>query len=366
MNIGIRTDSSTAIGTGHVMRCLTLADALRAAGARVVFACRDLPGNLNAYISSKGYAVHTLAGIENLVWEEDAAHMKALLASEPTAPDWLIVDHYALDARWESAIRPSVGRIMVIDDLANRRHDCDLLLDQNFYPDAELRYRALVPPHGTQLLGPRHALLRPEFNDAARYRKKRDGAISQIFIFFGGSDPTNETEKALCAIRKLDRADLHLDVVVGNANPNRDRIEALCAQIPNAAFHCQIANIATLMTRADLAIGAGGASTWERCYLGLPALTIIVADNQAETTRALADIGAVWNLGTADTVTADAIACALDEILSDSDAVCGKSRAALRVMGVADDRPVDASAADAIAARLFAMLNDLRLIEVNT
>lgn len=364
MNICIRTDSSTKIGTGHVMRCLTLADALLALGARVDFVCRDQPGNLNSYVSGKGYVVHTLPGTENLTWEQDAAQTKARIDSERVMPDWLIVDHYSLDARWESVLRSDKRRIMVIDDLADRRHDCDALLDQNFYPDAALRYRDLVPPHCIQMLGPRNALLRPEFSEAAKYRKKRDGAVSRIFIFFGGSDPTNETEKTLRAFRKLRRTDVHLDVVVGNANPDRHKIESLCSQLPNVVFHCQISNIATLMSLADLAIGAGGASTWERCYLGLPALTIVVADNQIETTRALTEIDAVWSLGAAATVTEEAITQSLHEILSDPETVCRKSRAALNVMGIAGEDTVDVCAANAIAARLFAMHTD-HAIEVN-
>ena len=290
----IRTDASIQIGTGHVMRCLTLADELR--GADVIFVCREFAGNLCGYIEEKGYAVHRLPVSDapeqdvetNLKhsawlgadWQADAGQVEEIIKDLESPPDWLVVDHYALDKRWEGYLRPYVKKIMVIDDLADRLHDCDLLLDQNFYENLESRYDDLVPPQCKKLLGPKYALLRPEFREARKNLKKRDGHVRRIMIFFGGSDSSNETAKALEAIRMLNRPDIAVDVVVGSANPNKDKINKLCASITNATYHCQVSNMAKLMADADLFIGGGGSTTWERCCLGLPGLVISVAINQ--------------------------------------------------------------------------------------
>jgi len=176
--------------------------------------------------------------------------------------------------------KPKIFFVRSIDDIADRVHDCDLLLDQNFYENLESRYDGLVPAWCKKLLGPKYALLRPEFREARKNLRKRDGHVKRIMVFFGGSDPTNETAKALEAIRMLNRPDIAVDVVVGSANPNKDKINKLCASITNVNYHCQVSNMAKLMADADLFIGGGGSTVWERCCLGLPSLIISTARNQ--------------------------------------------------------------------------------------
>lgn len=296
MKILIRTDASVQIGTGHVMRCLTLAHELRRHGTETVFVCREFAGNLCGYIEEKGYVAHRLPVSDapaqdvetNLKhsawlgadWQADARQVEEIIKRLAAPLDWLVVDHYALDERWEGYLRPYVKKIMVIDDLADRPHDCDLLLDQNFYENLENRYDRLVPPQCKKLLGPKHALLRPEFREARKKLRKRDGHVRRIMVFFGGSDPSNETTKALEAIRMLNRPDISVDVVVGSTNPNKDKINKLCASITNVTYHCQVSNMAKLMADADLFIGGGGSTMWERCCLGLPGLIMAVASNQ--------------------------------------------------------------------------------------
>ena len=296
MQILIRTDASVQIGTGHVMRCFTLADELRGRGAEAVFVCREFAGNLCGYIEEKGYIVHRLpvsnekehnikgnlrhAAWLGADWQTDARQVEEIIKNLDTHPDWLVVDHYALDERWEGYLRPYVKKIMVIDDLADRAHDCDLLLDQNFYEDLESRYDGLVPSGCKKLLGPKYALLRPEFREARKNLRKCNGHVKRIMIFFGGSDPTNETTKALEAIRMLNRPDIAVDVVVGGTNPNKGKINELCNAMSNVIYHCQVSNMAKLMADADLFLGGGGSTTWERCCLGLPSLIISTARNQ--------------------------------------------------------------------------------------
>ncbi len=311
MKIFIRADASVAIGTGHVMRCLTLAQALREAGASVSFICRELPGNLNAYIEQQGFRVCSIAHDASAGWEEDARQTLTAITDSGAHPDWVITDHYGLDARWESALRPLAGHIMAIDDLADRPHDCDLLLDQNTHAGQETAYARLIPPHASQLLGPHYALLRREFAQARAALSPRDASLKRILVFFGGSDPSNETEKALDALSTPDFAGIALDVVVGASNPCRDRIRELCAARPDTTYHCQVSNMAQLMACADLSIGAGGSTTWERMALGLPTLVISVASNQEQIAQHLATQGAQRYLGSARDIGAEHIREAL-------------------------------------------------------
>lgn len=253
--MAIRADASAAIGTGHVTRCRALAQALEARGAAVEF--------------------KEESGIE--------------------AEDWLVVDSYSLDAAWEARMRRKAGRILAIDDLADRKHDCDMLLDQNYFPDAESRYRALLPERCRKLLGPRYALLRPEFSSARP--RTRSGEVRRVLVSLGGVDAGNETANV---IRLLKGLGLEVDVVAGAANPHRGEIERLC-MAAKFRFHLQASNMAELMAAADLAIGAGGSTTWERCCLGLPTLQVAIAPNQEAPSRALAEAGLVSYAGSSVT-----------------------------------------------------------------
>jgi UDP-2,4-diacetamido-2,4,6-trideoxy-beta-L-altropyranose hydrolase len=301
--IAIRADASVDIGTGHVMRCLALAEALHAQGAEIVFICREQEGDLCGLIASRDFEVLRLPRLptgEALDWQLDAQQTARALAEKWPRTDWLIVDHYRLDERWEQSVRPVAARIMAIDDLADRRHDCELLVDQNLSRDMDNRYTGLVPESARLLLGPKHALLRTEFIAARAAGKRRDGALHRILVFFGGSDADNETAKALEGLRLFCHPDIAVDVVVGATNPHCDQIARLCSTLPNARLHRQVNNMAELMGAADLALGAGGITTWERCCLGLPTLVTILADNQIELTHATADHGAIVNLGAAE------------------------------------------------------------------
>lgn len=321
MKVVIRTDASIEIGTGHVMRCMTLAKQLRNEGATVTFLCRSFPSNSKAFIAQEGFEVVSLpfAGEINHIewiqnnWEQDAKDTKSILKELHQAVDVLIVDHYGLDARWEQKIKSYVNKIMVIDDLADRSHDCDLLLDQNYYVNIDDRYKGLVPDDCVQLLGPEYILLRDEFLTIDTNQLKRTSEINNILIFFGGSDPTGETVKALTAVRHLDITEIN--VVVGAANPRKDQVEQLCIELSNVTYYCQVNNMANLMRKADLAIGAGGATTWERCYLKLPSLVTIVAPNQLKLTTDVASTGALINLGYHDDVATSHIEQAVVRLL---------------------------------------------------
>jgi UDP-2,4-diacetamido-2,4,6-trideoxy-beta-L-altropyranose hydrolase len=301
MKIAFRTDASNQIGTGHFMRCLTLADELKKQVADICFISRNLPLHLSEMLNTKGMKLIHLSNYDHEDSIDELAHASWLGVSQAQDAkatvkalsghvyDWVVVDHYALDVRWESIVRPNVKNIMVIDDLADRHHDCDILLDQNYYADMQTRYNGKVPSHCQLLLGPNYALLREEFRALREQVEVRSGEVKKVLVFFGGIDPDNYTLQAIDALAEMD-AGLKVDVVIGAQHPFVDMIKDSCARY---GFVCyvQTSRMAELMIKADLAIGAGGSASWERCCLGLPAIVISFAENQIEIVSNLTSIG---------------------------------------------------------------------------
>lgn len=298
MRVAIRADASQEIGTGHVMRCLTLADALKQRGAQIRFISRHLPEYLRNMLEAKGHEITLLDSPRGDATLDELAHARwlgvgqaqdaadSIRALSDGAWDWLIVDHYALDFRWESMLRPATKRIMAVDDIADRRHDCDVLLDQNYYADQETRYAGKAPEHCQLLMGPGYALLRDEFRRMREQVKPRNGPARRVLVFFGGVDADNYTGRAIEALCGVEIPGLFVDVVIGARHPNREQIEAECEK-HRYICHVQTDRMAELMAAADLAIGAGGSASWERCCLGLPALLVAMADNQINITKGL-------------------------------------------------------------------------------
>lgn len=296
MRVAFRADASVALGSGHVMRCLTLADALREQGAETCFFCRLEPGHLGEQIEGRG---HRLVWLREPCDQYDDARttLAAMAAEEPW--DWLVVDHYGLDAAWERRLRGVARRVMVIDDLADRPHDCDLLLDQNLYRNAESRYDGLLPALCERLLGPHYALLRPQFGQARHQMGRRDGRLATVLICFGGSDPDNWTALALDAFVAAEMTGVVAEVVVGAGNPHLPALQTCYGSRPNLNLRHAVSNMAEFMMRADLFLGSGGTLTWERAALGLPGVTLAIADNQRQLCMDLAEAGAGMHLGDA-------------------------------------------------------------------
>lgn len=308
------------------MRCLALAEELCRRGVEILFVSREHPGNLNVLIEKRGFRVARLPVVEG---ENDSspAHAPWLGAYARTdamqtrdalnksgSTDWLVVDHYALDASWESGLRKSAGHIMVIDDLADRKHDCDILLDQNLVA-GEDRYRDRLPEKSSLLLGPRYALLQPLYAQLHHQVFPRKGVIRRILVFFGGVDRYDMTSRALNAFLLLKRADIQVDVVIASGSPNHDSVYDLAKNHPNIQVHSDLPSLAPLMKDADLAIGAGGATNWERLCLGLPALVVTLADNQVPIAEELNRHGLARWLGHHDAVSEEKIRVALEELL---------------------------------------------------
>ncbi|WP_084637607.1 UDP-2,4-diacetamido-2,4,6-trideoxy-beta-L-altropyranose hydrolase [Paludibacterium yongneupense] len=290
--IVFRADASTTVGAGHIVRCATLAHELSARGARVVFICRETTGNFCAWLAEQKFDVHRLSG-GDADWRIDALGTREIVDTLGKV-DWLVVDHYALDARWERALRVAgVAKVAVIDDLDNREHDCDLLLDQNYSVEGAERYRKHVPAEATVLLGPSFALLAPQFRIQRTLATARLGAVRRVIVCFGGADSANFTAATLQALAEYAGGLERIDVVAGAANPHRATLETLCRQLPNTVLHPPTDTLAELMAEADLAIGAGGTMNWERACLGLPTLAFGIADNQAPVLDALLEGGYV-------------------------------------------------------------------------
>lgn len=355
MRIAFRTDASAQIGSGHAMRCLTLADALKKRGAQTVFVSRILPPALKQQIGNHGHELllleerHAIAGSGDLAhsdWlgvpqEIDAADTRRALGERGL--DWIIVDHYALDRRWESALRPATARMMVIDDLADRAHDCDLLLDQNLVADKDTRYLRLIPGHAVSLLGPTFALLQQEYADLSSVRtKNRLGLPSRIFVYFGAADLRNMSGLTLQAFRQINRDDVILDMVVGPSNKWRNDLVRSADLRENVNIHCQQKSLVALMSEADISIGAAGATSWERLCLCLPSLVITLAENQVPIATALHENNLAKWIGNANDMDIDLMKSELSRNLEISPATWFNSALASEIDGEGVSRVIEA------------------------
>lgn len=309
----IRVDASIHIGSGHLMRCLTLAKALRRAGITSHFLGRDLPGQLFALIAQAEFPLLVLPAKTQLTALDETVEAKESLALLQHDYHLLIVDHYQLGATYSKLMRQRCQKVMQIDDLANRQLDCDLLLDQNLFFDMAKRYQQLIPASCQSMLGPHYALLRDEFYQTQAQHR------THLLIGFGGSDEQNLTSRALEALMILKLSDVPADIVIGANNPWRAEVEALVSRLPNALLHVQCNYMAKLMCRARLMLGSGGSSHWERCICHLPALIVTGAENQQATTAYLDQLGACIWLGQAADMTVEGFAEQLNDYLFQSD-----------------------------------------------
>lgn len=308
--IAFRVDASLLIGTGHVMRCLTLADALRVEGADCLFLCRPHQGHLLALIAERGHRVAALpeataplvrspadpahADWLGTGWAQDAEDTHEALGK--WAPDLLVVDHYGLDHRWEAALRSACRRIMVMDDLADRPHDCDLLLDPSLGREPA-DYAALLPHDAIALLGPRFALLRPEFAQlrAESLARRAQPALRHLLITMGGVDKDDATSHILDALDDCALPpDLRITAVLGAHSPWLAKVRERAARMrAPTQVRVDVRDMARLMADSDLAIGAAGGTSWERCCLGLPTIQLVLAENQMECAEGFIRAGAV-------------------------------------------------------------------------
>jgi UDP-2,4-diacetamido-2,4,6-trideoxy-beta-L-altropyranose hydrolase len=330
-----RVDAAVWMGLGHLSRCLTLARELRESGWSTRFLISSVASAWASRILSDGHDVEVLeftettdpgeANYQAWNWAEDAAACQRSLRSKV---DWLIVDHYALGALWERSMQGWVDRIMVIDDLANRHHDCDLLLDQNLKD--ENSYRHLLPDRALALLGPPYALLRPEFRTARRTRDFR--SIGRLNVFMGGTDPSGSLLYVLSELSGMKIAGFHVDVIVGSRSPALSEASRLLAYFPSAELHIDTDHVAGLFAAADLAIGAGGVAALERCAVGLPSVSVSVAQNQDAGLASLAKLQVIEYLGSFDRLRKNQMMTCLQNLFTEADRLQEMSERALSLV----------------------------------
>ena len=332
--IVFRVDAATRIGIGHVMRCLTLAKKLLPTHNDIVFLCKQHHGNLIAYIAQQGFQVHALSAprqpIDNIAdeslwlgchYQEDANECLQVLTNYPNV-DLLIVDHYSLDHHWQTLMKARCKKVMVIDDLANRQHQCELLLDQTLGRKAQ-DYQALVPKHCQLMLGEQYILLRDEFvqlRSKAQQQRVTVKHKNHIMLSMGGSDPDNITQKILndLLILKKSSPQLQLTIVVSSSYPFLKALQTLTKNQPWITLAINPQSMAEIMLGADIAIGSSGATAWERCCLGLPTITLISAANQQKIAVMLASAGAAINLGHYQQLSQEKLFQALQKLREDA------------------------------------------------
>jgi UDP-2,4-diacetamido-2,4,6-trideoxy-beta-L-altropyranose hydrolase len=308
MKFCFRADASLHIGSGHVVRCLTIADALVKQGHESYFICRQHQGNLIAFVRQRGYMVYVLPepALNNsdslseyqrwlgVTEQQDAQETLDILKEHPV--DWMIIDHYGLSIVWQQIVRQQVNWIVAIDDLANRQHDANIILDCGLANTPE-DYAKLNKRKGLYLTGPSYALLRPEFRTKRLwlepYPKSYNHENLRILVNLGGIDKDNLTGTVLELLsHSQSRQHLSVTVVMGINAPWKESVVELSKKLP---FHSTVLinanNMADLMVEHDLAIGAAGSTAWERCCLGLPTIMICMADNQKMIAKYLHDLG---------------------------------------------------------------------------
>jgi UDP-2,4-diacetamido-2,4,6-trideoxy-beta-L-altropyranose hydrolase len=319
-----RADAAPAMGGGHVQRCLALAEALAGAGWRSVFACR---APTLETVPALGTSPHDLILIDGTE-EKEPSLLSARLGS---ACDLLVVDHYGRGRTFERECRAFAARIMAIEDQPGREHDCDLLLDPTPGRSAA-DYARLVPGHCKLLLGPSYALLRGQFAQARQAvlaRRSRGMEPARIFVSLGMTDPQNLTAAVLNGI-SISGTRLAVDVVIGSAAPHLGALRQLIDALKlDARVHVDSNNIADLMGAADIAVGAAGSSSFERCCLGLPSLIVVAADNQRDIAAALIQSGAAEELDQGNI--ARAVAAALRRLCGDALARVAMAQAAAKL-----------------------------------
>ena len=352
MQIVFRVDASNLIGIGHMSRCITLAKLLRKKGAGIQFISRAYDGHLGELLKENKFNTKLLSAPRLLNkkkyinWfgisqKEDSKDTLEIFKEKK--PDWLIVDHYGLDYQWEIFLQSYVGNIMVIDDMLNRKHFCNLFLNQNYTDKTNKDYQNLLPENCKILLGPKYALLNSEYVKLRKtFSRTSDGQISSVLLSLGGSDNENITSFVIDALNDKEFSQLKLDVVIGINNRNRENIMFQASKRPNTFVHEQLISIASLMVNADLCIGGGGSSTWERICLALPSLVFCVSENQKPTCELLSKDGFIELAGPATNLNKIDLRKKLTQILKNSQSVFSRALKAQRyVDGFGTNRVVD-------------------------
>lgn len=308
-----RCDASLLIGSGHVIRCRNLAREIKRRGGEPTFICRQQKGDLIRLLQEE-FTVIKLRERELLNkksekrvglykdWlgcsqKKDAMEcIDNLYAQSISKVDWIVADHYGIDRDWEIIMheefnKTSPTKLMAIDDLANRKHHTDIILDQNYFGrNTEKRYEKLTPQKCKKYLGPKYALLGAEYKYFSKLMPPRD-KLHRLLVYYGGIDLGDMNALTLRALSAKELKHLEVDLVVGIQTSHNQRVIDSLRNRANTKIHKNKPSLAGLIARADLAIGAGGSTTWERACLGLPSVIIPLSENQLGFNKNLSDDG---------------------------------------------------------------------------
>ncbi|WP_432453511.1 MULTISPECIES: UDP-2,4-diacetamido-2,4,6-trideoxy-beta-L-altropyranose hydrolase [unclassified Agarivorans] len=354
-NCIIRVDASIQIGSGHVYRCISLAKALQETGIEVTFLCRELIGNLNSLITLQGFELLALTSVQHQSLNNHCSHanwlesgytdeikesqstiQQFLIEKKIKTLDWLIVDHYAIEQQWHISLSPYCHKLIQIDDLADRKFNCDFLINSSIFPEQLACYDGLINSKCKTLLGPQFAFVRKSFAEQKTMLKPFNERINRktILMFFGGVDSKNETLKALKGTIKLIKSNrLHCTVVLGVNNPNKNKIERYCqSRSDMLTAKIQVDNMEQLMSEAFLFIGANGSTIWECCTLGLPAITASIASNQALLAKTLDKKHIIRWLGDCNNTQEASYSKALELAINDKKALHKQSKLMLNLL----------------------------------
>ena len=353
-NLFIRVDSSPEIGIGHMMRCLTLAQELKNNFDKVIFLTRKDSDDFTETIMENGFKVVLLPtqiikppkNIHELNNYSDI--IKNLITTYTRNKNYLLIDHYDIDSAFELSLKNTFEKIFVIDDLANRKHNCDLLIDQNYYRDLNHRYEKLIPNNAITLLGPKYAIIRSEFRSVNKKIIKKNSQVKKILVSFGGSDPTNECKKTLDALCSIENSQFEIIVVAGIYNHKFEQLQKLYEKYSSIKIYRHVNDLSRLMLDSDLFIGAGGTTTWERLYMGLPSIVTIISNDQKESIEFLSDMGHVINLGLAKNVTTETHVQAFQKLNPDL----------IYSMSLNNQKLVDGNGCSRIKKQIIELIND--------
>tara|TARA_B100000989_G_C19533146_1_gene471613 strand:- start:11958 stop:13025 length:1068 start_codon:yes stop_codon:yes gene_type:complete len=326
MQVNFRVDSSKNIGSGHVIRCLRIANKLRDKNADCSFICKELSGNLIKLIKDQGFKVFLLPHeiiksnenssivVDKLFnWKNDALQTAKILKNLQT--NTLIVDHYDIDKKWEEYQKPYCKKIMAIDDLDNRIHSVDIILDQNLFPNIQRRYLN-SNKNCKKFIGLEYAFLDPNFIKNRKLIKRQKKEVSKIFIYLGNTGSSNILRRILKVFIDNSLNKFKVEVIFTGDAEERNKIINLSKNHKFIKLLDTQPNLADIMSSADLSIGAGGLTTWERIYLGLPSAVVTVADNQKECSEYLNSLGLIWLIGHHDQVGDNKITDDIKKLLS--------------------------------------------------
>ena len=292
----IRADASVQMGTGHIMRCLAIAQAVQHNGGIVHFAAATCPKVLSDRLMKEGFRIHTVSNTPDVFNTEEDLEVTLKIAQK-LKPEWICVDGYQFGSAYQKVLKEAGYKVVFIDDFGHAEfYSADFVLNQNI--SAQFDWYQRRSPQTQLLLGERYTLLRNEFMLWKRWRRSVQNTVRYILITLGGSDSDNITAWILEALQLVKIPSLHLTVVIGGSNPHHKSLECLAHKcIHSIKLLKDVADMPQLIAEADLAIAAGGSTNWELALLGLPSLILTLAENQSAIAQTLHEKGIVISLG---------------------------------------------------------------------